>query len=600
MASGTEVAKAYVQIVPSARGISGSISGVLGGEADRAGTQAGETIAGKLAGALKGALAAAGVQQALSAALTEGAALQQSLGGVETLFKDSADTVIAAAQNAYKTAGMSANEYMETVTGFSASLLQGLGGDTAKAASVADMALTDMSDNANKMGTSMELIQNAYQGFAKQNYTMLDNLKLGYGGTKTEMQRLLTDAQKLTGVKYNIDNLADVYSAIHAVQEEMGITGTTAREAASTLSGSLAAMKSAAQNVLGQLVLGEDVAPALNALVQTAATFLGQNLLPALWNIVSALPGALSTLLQAILPGSLSGLAASLVTQLDGFLHGQLPALLVSGMRMILGLTEGFLQGLPQMFATVGSLVSAALDTLLAAVPMLMQAGVTLVGNLAAGFAANLPSVLTAVAGMLANVLATIAGHLPAMLQKGIELIGQMAAGLIAAIPDAVAAIPQILTSVKDTFLQFDWLGLGGDILRGIAAGMTSAVGAIVDAAKEAALAALDAAKSFLGIASPSRVMRDQVGRWIPAGIADGIRAGGSSVTRAMEELTGQTAAPVRAAMRLSAGSIGSPAASGGATWQLNQTIYTHDSLTPAEMTREAEDMLARAAWALP
>ena len=450
------------------------------------------------------------------------------------------------------------------------------------------------------MGTSMELIQNAYQGFAKQNYTMLDNLKLGYGGTKTEMQRLLADAQKLTGVKYNIDNLADVYAAIHAVQEEMGITGTTAREAASTLSGSLAAMKSAAQNVLGQLVLGEDVAPALNALVQTAATFLGQNLLPALWNIVSALPGALSTLLQAILPGSLSGLAASLVTQLDGFLHGQLPALLVSGMRMIIGLAEGFLQGLPQMFATVSSLVSAALDTLLSAIPMLMQAGVTLVGNLAAGFAANLPSVLTAAAGMLANVLATIAGHLPAMLQKGIELIGQLAAGLIAAIPDAVAAIPQILTSVKDTFLQFDWLGLGGDILRGIAAGMTSAVGAIVDAAKEAALAALDAAKSFLGIASPSRVMRDQVGRWIPAGIADGIRAGGSSVTRAMEELTGQTTAPVRAAVRLSAGSIGSPAALGRATWQLNQTIYTHDSLTPAEMTREVEDMLARAAWALP
>lgn len=598
--AGTEVAKAYVQIVPSARGISGSISNVLSGEADRAGTQAGESIGSKLAGAVKGALAAAGIQQALSAALTEGAALQQSLGGVETLFGQSADTVIAAAENAYRTAGMSANEYMETVTGFSASLLQGLAGDTEAAAAVADMALTDMADNSNKMGTSMELIQNAYQGFAKQNYTMLDNLKLGYGGTKTEMERLLADAQKLTGVKYNIDNLADVYSAIHAVQEEMGITGTTAKEAATTLSGSMAAMKSAFSNVLAQITLGGDLTGALSALVDTAVTFLGQNLLPALWNIVSALPGALSTLLQAILPGSLSGLAASLVTQLDGFLHGQLPALLVSGMRMILGLAEGFLQGLPQMFATVSSLVSAALDTLLSAIPMLMQAGVTLVGNLAAGFAANLPSVLTAAAGMLANVLATIAGHLPAMLQKGIELIGQLAAGLIAAIPDAVAAIPQILTSVKDTFLQFDWLGLGGDILRGIAAGMTSAVGAIVDAAKEAALAALDAAKSFLGIASPSRVMRDQVGRWIPAGIADGIRAGGSSVTRAMEELTGQTTAPVRAAVRLSAGSIGSPAALGRATWQLNQTIYTHDSLTPAEMTREAEDMLARAAWALP
>ena len=281
----TELAKAYVQIIPSAKGIKGKISEELGGEASSAGSSAGTSIAS----AIKKAIAAAGIGAALKASLEEGGNLQQSIGGIETLFKDSADKVIESAKIAYKTAGMSANEYMETVTSFSASLLQGLAGDTNKAADVADMALTDMSDNANKMGTSMELIQNAYNGFAKQNYTMLDNLKLGYGGTKTEMQRLLADAQKLTGVKYDIDNLSDVYEAIHVIQEEMGITGTTAKEAASTLSGSMASMKAAFTNVLGNLSLGEDIRPAMEALLSSTKTFLIGNLLPMVGNIFNGL-----------------------------------------------------------------------------------------------------------------------------------------------------------------------------------------------------------------------------------------------------------------------------------------------------------------------
>lgn len=282
----TELAKAYVQIIPSAKGIKGKISEELGGEASSAGSSAGTSIAS----AIKKAIVVAGIGAALKASLEEGGNLQQSIGGIETLFKDSADKVIESAKIAYKTAGMSANEYMETVTSFSASLLQGLAGDTNKAADVADMALTDMSDNANKMGTSMELIQNAYNGFAKQNYTMLDNLKLGYGGTKTEMQRLLADAQKLTGVKYDIDNLSDVYEAIHVIQEEMGITGTTAKEAASTLSGSMASMKAAFTNVLGNLSLGEDIGPSLQALGGTVFTFMKGNLIPMVGNVLSGLP----------------------------------------------------------------------------------------------------------------------------------------------------------------------------------------------------------------------------------------------------------------------------------------------------------------------
>ena len=285
----TELGKAYVQIIPSAKGISGMIQKEMGGEVASAGVSAGESLGSKMMGAVSGVIAAAGIGKAIGASITEGAALQQSLGGVETLFKDSADKVKGFANEAYKTTGLSANAYMENVTGFSASLLQSLGGDTNKAAETANMAMIDMSDNANKMGTSMESIQLAYQGFAKQNYTMLDNLKLGYGGTKQEMQRLLADAEKLTGVKYDINNLSDVYSAIHAIQENLDITGTTAREAATTFTGSFESMKAAAQNVLGKIAIGENVTPALQSLLETTKTFLFGNFLPMIGNILSGL-----------------------------------------------------------------------------------------------------------------------------------------------------------------------------------------------------------------------------------------------------------------------------------------------------------------------
>lgn len=300
----TELGQAYIQIMPSARGIKDMIKKELGSEIPQAGQEAGESLSSKMLSVAKKAIAAAGIGKFFSASLTEGANLQQSLGGIETLFKGSADVVKKYANEAYKTTGLSANAYMENVTGFSASLLQSLGGDTRKAADVANMAMVDMADNSNKMGTSMDRIQDAYQGFAKQNYTMLDNLKLGYGGTKTEMQRLLADAQKLTGVKYDINNLSDVYQAIHAIQENLDITGTTAKEAATTFSGSFASMKAAAQNVLGKLALGEDIMPSLHQLFETVKTFLVGNLIPMVWNVLKGIPqvlaGALGELMHTL------------------------------------------------------------------------------------------------------------------------------------------------------------------------------------------------------------------------------------------------------------------------------------------------------------
>lgn len=533
----TEMAKAYIQIMPSAKGIKGMLTDLLGPEAERGGQSAGATLASRL----KGAIAAAGIGSALSSALTEGAALEQSLGGVETLFKDSADAVIRNAENAYRSAGLSANEYMETVTGFTASLLKSLGGDTAAAAAMGDMAVTDMADNANKMGTSLESIQNAYQGFARGSYVMLDNLKLGYGGSQQEMQRLLKDAQDLSGVKYDMSNLADVYSAIHVIQEDLGITGATAAEAASTISGSFAALKASAQNVLASLTLGRDIGPALEALAQTVIAFVTGNLLPALWNIISALPGALVTLVQALIPENLAAVLGLMLTNLQIQVEANLPGFLQEGVRMLTGLVTGLMQALPGFLSTVGGMLSQALSLIFAAWPQLQEAGFELITGLASGIWNNLPAVITSIANILAQLLIKIAAHLPQLLQSGISLIARLAAGLIQAIPQVAAAIPQIIGKIVEIFKVHDWMSLGRDIIRGIANGIKNGVSLIVDAAKEAAKAALEAAKDFLGIASPSRVMADSVGRWIPAGVAQGIRNNISPVTQAMDALTRQT-----------------------------------------------------------
>ncbi|QOG25516.1 phage tail protein [Streptococcus sp. KS 6] len=388
----TELGQAYVQIMPSAKGISGAIQNAIAPEASAAGKSAGSTLGSTLVKAVTGVIAAAGIGKAFTAALSEGAALQQSLGGVETLFKDSAGKVKRYAEEAYKTTGLSANAYMESVTGFSASLLQSLGGDTNKAAEVAHMAMVDMSDNANKMGTSMDRIQDAYQGFAKQNYTMLDNLKLGYGGTKTEMERLLADAEKLTGVKYDINNLSDVYQAIHAIQENLDITGTTAKEAASTFSGSFAAMKAAAQNVLGDLALGEDIEPSLIALAETTSTFFFDNFIPMVGNILKGIPDlvgiALREGISRIFGGEVaaqfeegwqglfsnlsvnidfSGILTTIQPVIDGLktAFGQLPALFQSVVSAVQPVITTLVNGFSRMdFSGIQSLIEAILPAL--------------------------------------------------------------------------------------------------------------------------------------------------------------------------------------------------------------------------------------------
>ena len=485
---------------------------------------------------------------------------------------------------------MSANSYMENVTSFSASLLQSLGNDTAKAAEIADMAMTDMSDNANKMGTDMERIADAYQGFAKQNYTMLDNLKLGYGGTKAEMERLLKDAQALSGVKYDINNLSDVYEAIHVIQQELDITGTTAKEASSTLTGSFNAMKAAFSNVLGNLALGRDIRPSLEALVETTVTFLRDNLLPAIVNIVTALPGALVTLVDALIPSGMQQLATSVVVKLSAFLRGALPSLLTNGVELITQLSTGFLDGIPGFLEQAGNLLTMLQSSMLAAAPSLLSSGATLILNLASGLIASVPNVIASGLSVIGQLLSTLASHLPDMLAQGIALIGQLAAGLISMIPDVITAAGDIAKKIWDTICETDWLSVGKAIIDGIVRGVKNAASALLQALKDLATQALQAAKDALGIKSPSRRFEQEVGYQIPAGEAQGIRRGMPLVRNALRSLqnltTSEFVSDLRIGMKVQKPESGSNIGYGRSVI-VNQYIYS-EAKTAAELMAEA------------
>ena len=529
----TELAKAYVQIVPSAQGIKDSITSVLSPEADSAGKKAGTGIAG----AIKKAIATAGIGIALKKAITEGAALEQSTGGIETLFKDSADTMKKYAQEAYKTAGVSANSYMEQATSFSASLLQSVSGDTKAAANAANQAIIDMADNSNKMGTSLQDIQNAYQGFAKQNYTMLDNLKLGYGGTKTEMERLLADAQKLSGVKYDISNLSDVYEAIHVIQNSLGITGTTAVEAASTLSGSFASMKAAFNNFLGYLVIGEDIEPYIRQLVQTAATFLFNNLLPAIGNIIISLPSALVTFVTTALP-IIAEQGKRMIDAVISGINGGFLSMISSGAEGVTNFITGMVNKLPDVITGIGDIITNLLEAILDAMPEFLAKGAEIIQNLVSGITSKLPDIVTSAINIITKIAFTIIKNLPQIISGGIKIIASLLAGIIKAIPDLVAGLPKVVKAITNYFGKINWGSVGKAIISGIAKGIIGAISILKDAVVSAAKSALNGIKSFLGINSPSRVFRDQVGKMMGLGIAEGITGEENAVNEAVKRLT--------------------------------------------------------------
>lgn len=436
----TELGKAYVQIIPSANGIKGNIEQVLGKPVKEQGLLSGSEFGSALINNLKPILAGFSIGKVLSDSLLEGGKLQQSIGGIETLFGSSADTIKNYAKSAFRSAGVSANEYMEQATSFAAALVKSCGGNTAEAAEIANTALVDMSDNANKMGTDMQDIQNAYQGFAKQNYTMLDNLKLGYGGTKTEMQRLLQDAEKLTGVHYDINNLGDVYKAIHAIQENLKITNTTQEEATSTLTGSFGMLKASWKDFLGNVSTGQNVFGSFKNLTSSLGTFLGGNLFPMFVNIGKSIGDVLvgvADSIPSVLPKMLDGIQAFATD-----LANQAPQFIKSGFEMLNKLADGIISGIPILIEKLPTIIST-----------------------------------------FANI---INDNGPTVLICGVQLIGKLALGLIQAIPTLIANAPKIIGAIVDVWSAFNWLNLGKMAITGLGNGIKALFGFLKGTGKEA------------------------------------------------------------------------------------------------------------------
>lgn len=457
---------------------------------------------------------------------------EQLIGGVDTLFKESSAQVQQYANEAYKTAGLSANEYMETVTSFSASLLQSMGGDTQAAAEKANRAITDMSDNANKMGTDMTSIQNAYQGFAKQNYTMLDNLKLGYGGTKQEMERLLADAEKFSGIKYDISSYADIVDAIHVVQTEMDITGTTAKEAATTIQGSSAAMKSAWSNLLtGMSNENLNLDKLVQNVIDSVNTF-ADNLIPRL---------------QIMLPRFAEGLN-KLVTGLIPYVGPALELLLPSLVQGIGGLVSGIVQALPAAVEAITAVIPMLVEQLTILLPQIISAGVEIIAALASGIGENLPTLIPAVVDAIITITEGLLDHIDLLIIAAGQLIVGLAKGLIEAIPRLIERLPEIIGAIVNGLLKgLAAIGeVGLELVKGLFNGISNAATWLYEKVKGWASSVVGWIKDFFGIHSPSKVFADEVGKFIPPGITLGVEQAMPRAMRAMgDELAALTDIPL-------------------------------------------------------
>lgn len=540
----------------------------LGNETKKAGNATDETSGkfsklGEVAkGAAKVALAAVGATAAAVGALVKQAVesyaeYEQLVGGVDTLFGSASAEVQKKADNAYKTAGMSANEYMETVTGFSASLIQSLGGDTEKAAKYADMAITDMSDNANKMGTDMSLIQNAYQGFAKQNYTMLDNLKLGYGGTKEEMERLLEDASKISGIKYDISSYADIVDAIHVVQTEMGITGTTAKEASTTIQGSISSMKSAWQNLLTGLAdENADLDGLVTNMIESVGTVV-ENVLPKIsvaaegivsiiQNLIPQIPPLIEQLLPPLLEGALS-LIQGLVTilpEITSTITGMLPSVLTS----LVGMTPEILTAiltiitellnsitgmLPTIVEAIMQVVPLLITSLVAATPQLLDSAIQFLLAIVQAVPTIITSLVEALPSIASTIISTLLSNLPMLQNAAFQLFF----GIIKAIPEIIVAlskeVPNIIKGITDGLVKGipELVKTGGNMLKGLFDGLLD-ITAIGNAVKKLFNGIVGGLKEKFGIHSPSKVMADIIGKNLALGIGSGFEKNIGAVNR--------------------------------------------------------------------
>lgn len=493
---------------------------------------------------------------------------EQLVGGVDTLFKKSSGTIQQYAQDAYKTAGLSANQYMETVTSFSASLLQGLGGDTDKAATIANQAVVDMSDNANKMGTDVSLIQSAYQGFAKDNYTMLDNLKLGYGGTADEMARLVNDSGSMgSSFKATAENVKDIpfdklIESLHITQTQLGITGTTAKEASSTISGSFNSVKASWENVLTSFGTGnnDQVKASIDGLVEgvgnmvTNVTAILPNIVAGIGQLASGLIEQLPAIIQLILPPlvtAVTGLMQTLVRTLPTLLPiivdlinqvvntivTNLPLIITAGVTILVSLMQGIAQALPTLIPAMVDAIVLITTTLLDNIDLIIDAGIQILLGLVDGIIVALPKLIDKMPEIIDKLIAAVVNNLPKLIEAGIKLILALAGGLIAAIPQVISKLPQIITSIVTGLMSgIGKLGtVGKDLVTGLWNGISNATGWILGKIKGFGKGIVDGIKGFFGIKSPSTLFRDEVGKNLGLGVGVGFADAMDGVTKDMQ-----------------------------------------------------------------
>lgn len=593
MANNTIVGTGYVQIVPTTKGFSQAVNSEMESAGGSGGHSFAKGFGNVIGGVSKLAIGAVGAGATAAGKLVQTSVsafgdYEQLVGGIETLFgvggksleeyaretgmsleeaqwhwegyQSAQEAVLQHANEAYKTAGLSANEYMETVTSFSASLIQSLGGDTEQAAEYADMAIIDMADNANKMGTDISSIQTAYSGFAKQNYTMLDNLKLGYGGTKEEMKRLLEDAGKLNDVEYDISSYEDIIEAIHVVQENLGIAGATAQEASTTIQGSASAMSAAWQNVLtGMGNSDADMGKLIDELVQSALTFL-DNLLP----VIEESLGGLADIVKEVAP--------IIAKELPTLVNDLLPDLLETGVQVITEIINGLVQAIPTLL------------------PLLIDAGIQIIVALAQALITNAPQLIAMIPVIFELLKQKFIELLPLIKEVGSRLIEFLKNAIETAWVKITGAVRGWMDNLKNKFLETvaKFKDIGKNIVDGIKNGIADGWNALTGFVKEKAESLLKSAKEALGIHSPSRLFADIIGENIPAGIAMGIRNGMSVLNSAIDDMTfGAITLSENDAIRgrnaLATSGMG---ANGNG---LNQTvnIYSPTALTPSEVARQ-------------
>lgn len=537
---------------------------------------------------------------------------EQLVGGVDTLFKDSSAQVQAYAAQAYQTAGVSANTYMEQITSFSASLISSLGGDTAAAAEMGNTAIMDMSDNANKMGTDIGTIQQTYQSLARGNYAMLDNLKLGYGGTKSEMERMIADANRVKEANgemadLSVDSFADVVEAIHIIQGEMGITGTTALEASTTITGSVNAAKAAWSNWLAEL--GKE-----NADMQAVTTQLVDAVAVAAGNVVPRVITIVQTLFTFITTNATTWLQTELpklLGQFQAWVTGSLPTLIQQGSSMLLGVVQGIVDNLPQITSAAVQLLTTLIDGLANQMPQLVplamqmvlnvvqgiinnlpqiiDSGIRLIQSLVQGILNALPQLIAQAPSMIGQLASGIISNLPKIINAGIDILQSLASGIVSAVPQLIGQIPSIISQIISSFASGDWGSIGSNIISGICEGISGATGWLWDTITSALGGLVDEALDFLGIHSPSTVMRDMVGQWIPKGIGVGIDKGEPSLLRKARGMSEDLVRTVEGtAASVQVGVSASPSGASRPTGGIVQNFTFNQPIkSPADVARE-------------